>query len=108
MRAIELFGLPPLLLSPQENAFRISIGAPRKFTDMSVPERIEACYQHSALQYLSSRTLTNTTLRERFKLHDKHRNQVTNLIGDAVDAGRIKRKDAGSGKKFAEYLPYWA
>ena len=78
MRAIELFDLPPLLLSPQENAFRISIGAPRKFTDMSVPERIEACYQHSALQYLSSQTLTNTTLRERFKLHDKHRNQVTN------------------------------
>ena len=52
--------------------------------------------------------VTNTTLRERFKLHDKHRNQVTNLIGDAVDAGRIKRKDAGSGKKFAEYIPYWA
>ena len=45
--------------------------------------------------------------RERFKLHDKHRNQITNLIGDAVTGGRIKRKDAGSGKKFAEYLPYW-
>ena len=24
------------------------------------------------------------------------------------EAGRIKRKDAGSGNKFAEYLPYWA
>lgn len=106
--AIELFGLPPLLLSPQENAFRITIGAPRKFVDMSATERIEACYQHAALQYFSSQTLTNTTLRERFKLHDKHRNQVTNLISDAVDAGRIKRKDAGSGKKFAEYVPYWA
>jgi len=53
-------------------------------------------------------TLTNTTLRERFKLHEKQRNQVTNLIGDAVDAGRIKRKDLGAGKKFAEYVPYWA
>ena len=108
VRAIELFGLPPLVLSPQENAFRITIGAPRKFTDMSAAERIEACYQHAALQYLSSQTLTNTTLRERFKLHDKHRNQVTNLISDAVGAGRVKRKDAGSGKKFAEYVPYWA
>jgi ATP-dependent DNA helicase RecG len=38
----------------------------RKFTDMSIPERVEACYQHAALQYLSSQTLTNTTLRERF------------------------------------------
>ena len=74
---------------------------------MSAAERIEACYQHAVLQYLSSQTLTNTTLRERFKLHDKHRNQITNLIGDAVAAGRIKRKDAGAGKKFAEYMLYW-
>jgi hypothetical protein len=71
-------------------------------------ERIEACYQHAVLQYVSSKTLTNTTLRGRFKLHEKQRNQITNLIGDAVEAVRIKRKDAGSGKKFAEYVPYWA
>lgn len=82
--------------------------APRKFSEMSQTERVEACYQHAVLQYLSSNTLTNTTVRERFKLHEKHRNQITNLIGDAVALGRIKRKDAGNGKKFAEYLPYWA
>ena len=105
--SIELFGLPPLLFVPHENTFRVTIGAPKKFTDMAIPERIEACYQHAVLQYLSSQSLTNTTLRERFKLHDKHRNQITNLISDAVDAGRIKRKDVGSGKKFAEYVPYW-
>lgn len=108
VRAIELFGLPPLVFTLQENAFRVSLYAPRKFADMSQTERIEACYQHAVLQYLSSSTLTNTTLRERFKLHEKHRNQITNLIGDAVASGRIKRKDTGSGKKFAEYLPYWA
>ena len=105
--AIELFGLPPLVFTLQENAFRVTLFAPRKFTDMSQVERIEACYQHAVLQYLSSGTLTNSTVRERFKLHEKHRNQITNLIADAVAAGRLKRKDAGSGKKFAEYLPYW-
>lgn len=108
VRAIELFGLPPLLFTLQENAFRVTLFAPRKFSEMSQTERIEACYQHAVLQYLSSSTLTNTTLRVRFKLHEKHRNQITNLIGDAVASGRIKRKDEGNGKKFAEYLPYWA
>jgi ATP-dependent DNA helicase RecG len=108
VRAIELFGLPPLIFTPQENAFRVTLYAPRKFADMSQTERIEASYQHAVLQYLSSNTLTNTSLRNRFKLHEKQRNQITNLIGDAVVAGRIKRKDAGSGNKFAEYLPYWA
>mgnify|MGYP001168480343 CR=1 FL=1 len=97
--AVELFGLPPILFTPMENAFRVTLYAPRKFADMSQSERIEACYQHAVLQYLSSQTLTNTTLRERFKLHDKQRNQITNLIGDAVFAGRIRRKDVGSGNK---------
>lgn len=106
--AIELFGLPPVFFTPLENSFRVTLYAPRKFADMPQVERIEACYQHAVLQYLSSQTLTNTSLRKRFKLHDKQRNQITNLIGDAVAAGRIKRKDAVSGNKFAEYLPYWA
>lgn len=105
--AVELFGLPPILFTLMDNAFRITLYAPRKFSDMSQSERIEACYQHAVLQFLSSQTLTNKTLRERFKLHEKQRNQITNLIGDAVAAGRIKRKDLGSGNKFAEYLPYW-
>jgi len=108
VQAIELFGLPPLHLAPEENAFRVTLGAPRKFTDMSMEERIEAAYQHAVLQYVSSQTLTNTTLRHRFQLHEKNRNQITNLIGEAVEVGRIKRKDAGTGKKFAEYVPYWA
>jgi ATP-dependent DNA helicase RecG len=106
--AAELFGLPPIAFTPGENSFRVTLYAPRKFAEMSQQERIEACYQHAVLHHLSSKTLTNTTLRERFKLHEKQRNQVTNLIGDAVSVGRIKRKDEGSGNKFAEYVPYWA
>lgn len=108
VQSVELFGLPPIVFTPMENSFRVTLYAQRKFAEMAQGERIEACYQHAVLQYLSSQTLTNTTLRERFKLHDKQRNQITNLIGDAVTAGRIKRKDVGSGNKFAEYLPYWA
>jgi len=53
--------------------------------------------------------MTNTTLRERFKLNDKARTQISNLIRDAIDAKRIKRKDdsPSSSTKFVEYLPYW-
>lgn len=108
VNATEVFGLPPLILTPLENAFRVALHAPRPFAEMTEVERIESCYQHAVLKYFSSSTLTNTSLRERFKLHDRHRNQITNLIGNAVAAGRIRRKDVGTGKKFAEYLPYWA
>ena len=105
--AVELFGMPPVVFTPLENAFQVTLYAPRQFADMSQDERIEACYQHAVLQYFSSQTLTNTTLRTRFKVSERQRNQITNLIADAVQAGRIKRSDATSGNKFAEYLPYW-
>jgi ATP-dependent DNA helicase RecG len=106
--AVELFGMPPLRFEPLDYAFRVTLFAPRKFADMSQTERIEACYQHAVLQYFSSQTLTNTSLRTRFKVSERQRNQITNVIGEAVEGGRIKRKDAASGNKFAEYLPYWA
>lgn len=108
VQAIELFGLPPVVFTPVENAFRVTLYAPRKFSNMAQSERIEACYQHAVLQYLSSQTLTNTTLRERFKLHDKQRTIVSNLIAEAIALGRIKRKDPeATSSKFVEYVPYW-
>ena len=106
--AVELFGLPPVAFSILDGAFRVTLYAPRGFAEMGRSERVEACYQHAVLRYLSGTALTNTSLRERFKLSEKQRNTVTNLIGDAVDGGRIKRKDPDAGNKFAEYLPYWA
>lgn len=106
--AIELYGLPPVAFAVLDGAFRVTLYAPRKFADMGKAERMEACYQHAVLRYLSGQTLTNTSLRERLKLNEKQRNTVTNLIGDAIEGGRIKRKDPDAGNKFAEYLPYWA
>lgn len=106
--AIELFGLPPVKFASLDGAFRVTLYAPRKLADMGKAERIEASYQHAVLRFFSGTVMTNTSLRERLKLGERQRNLVTNLIGDAVAAGRIKRKDPDTGNKFAEYLPYWA
>lgn len=107
--AAELFGLPPVAFVQAEKAFKVILYAPRKFADMSQSERIEACYQHAVLKYLASGAMTNTSLRERLKMQERQRTQVSNLIRDAVRAGRIKRKDPDSpSSKFAEYVPYWA
>ena len=107
--SIELFGLPPVVFTPMENAFKVTLYAPKKFDDMTQSERIEACYQHAVLQYLSSQAVTNTTARKRFKLHEKRRTAVSNLLKEAAAKGRIKRKDPdATSTKFAEYVPYWA
>ncbi|MDP2828235.1 MAG: ATP-binding protein [Sulfuricellaceae bacterium] len=106
--SIELFGLPPVVFTPMENAFKVTLYAPKKFADMSQTERIEACYQHAALKFFSNSVMTNTSLRERLKVAEKQRAQISRLIRDALDGGRIKLKDPHSkSSKFTEYLPYW-
>lgn len=107
--SVELYGLPPVAFEQGENHFKVTLFKPRKFAEMAQSERIEACYQHAVLKYFSSGTMTNTSLRERLKMNEKQRTQVSNLIRDALNVGRIKRKDPNSASsKFAEYIPYWA
>lgn len=107
--AIELYGLPPLKFEESENAFKVTLFSPRKFADMSYEERIEACYQHSIIMYFAEGGFKNTSLRKRFGMHDKQAAQISKLINDAIDAGKIKPKDPESiSKKFSVYVPYWA
>lgn len=44
---------------------------PKTFAELTPAERVEACYQHSIIKCFSSGGMTNTSLRERFKMHEK-------------------------------------
>lgn len=107
--AIELYGLPPLKLQEYENAFKATLFAPKTFAQMTESERIEACYQHSIIQYFGNDGMTNATLRLRFKMSDKQAPQISKLFNAALRIGRIKIKNPESdSRKFISYLPYWA
>lgn len=83
--------------------------SPRKFADMTNEERIEACYQHSIIEYYGNGGFNNTSLRKRFGMHDKQAPQISKLIKEAIEVGKIKPKDSDSeSKKFSLYVPYWA
>lgn len=106
--AIELFGLPPLKFEELENAFRVTMYSPKSFAQLTEQERVEACYQHSIIKYLSSGSMNNTSLRERFKMSDKQRSQVSIVIREALALGKIKFRDPeNTAPKFAEYIPSW-
>lgn len=106
---IELYGLPPLKLEELENAFRATLFTPKPFAKLSENERIEACYQHAVIQYLSSGSMNNTSLRERFQMSERQRSQISLVIKNTLDKGKIKPKDPeNSSTKFVEYIPYWA
>lgn len=107
--SLELYGLPPLHFDEGENYFKVILYSPKKFKNMSVNERIEACYQHSIIKYISGKSLTNSSLRERFKMNEKQRPMISKLIKETLAKGKIKLKDPESKSvKYAEYIPYWA
>lgn len=107
--AIELFGLPPLKFEETENSFKVILFAPKQFAEMFQQERIDACYQHCIIQYYGSGGMTNLSLRKRFGMHERQTSQISRLINDAIELGKIKAKDPeNASKKFAMYVPYWA
>ena len=51
----------------------------------------------------------NASLRKRFGMHDKQASQISLLIKDAMESGKITPKDTeNTSKKFTLYVPYWA
>lgn len=82
---------------------------PRSFKKMDRAERIRACYQHCALQWVLRRQMTNQSLRDRFGLSDSSTNTVSQIITAAIEAHLIKLDpNAPTSRKYARYLPIWA
>ncbi len=106
--AIEFYGLPPLKFEELENSFRVTMFSPKTFANLTPAERVEACYQHSIIKYYSTGGMSNASLRERFKMHEKQRPQVSLVIKEALSLGKIKPRDPNNvSTKFAEYIPFW-
>lgn len=107
--AVELFGLPPLKFEDLNGFFKVTMFSPKTFAELSPAERVEAAYQHSILKHYSSSVMTNFSLRERFKMPEKQRSQISIVIREALAQQKIKPKDPqNASTKFAEYVPFWA
>ena len=76
---------------------------------MNKRDRVRACYQHSCLLHVSNKVMTNTTLRERFKISEADYPIASRIIRETVQSTLIKLEDPESkSKKHAKYVPFWA
>jgi ATP-dependent DNA helicase RecG len=106
---IEIFQLPAYDAFIQEKHTKVVLYAYQKFADMDKQDRIRACYQHACLKYVMNEKMTNTTLRERFKIADENAAMVSRIIRDTAQAGLIKEEDPeNNSRKFVKYIPIWA
>jgi predicted HTH transcriptional regulator len=103
---VEIFQLPPPKFQAEEMSMQAILYAPRSFANMSVEERIRACYQHAIIKYLSGDRMKNTTLCERFGIESKNAAQASKVIKDTINAKLIRAADPEHPR--AGYIPAWA
>lgn len=104
----EFHQLPPPIWEKQDGAFRVTLFAPKALRDMDKHEKVHACYLHACLRYVNREPVTNTSLRERFRVEPGNAAIVSRIIRDAIEAGVVKPFEEGQAKKAARYLPWWA
>lgn len=107
--SIEIYGLPPMDFYQGESYFEAKILAPKSFKEMSIEERVRACYQHCCLLFVSNKKMTNSTLRRRFNFKSDDNVIANRVIKASLAAKKIKIGDPDSkARKYTFYVPYWA
>jgi len=106
--SVESYQLPPIRIKVSENRTIVAMESYKTWAEMGKNERIQACYQHACLKYVSNDVTSNQSLRERFRIDDKNYPMISRLLKEAMDAGLIK--DANPDEKSPrnrKYIPYW-
>ena len=75
--------------------------------EWSKEDKLRACYYHACILFVSGQYLTNSTLRKRFEVDDKHNYIVSKIIKDAIEAGSIKPFE-NTAPRYMKYMPFWA
>lgn len=104
----ELYQLPAINVLIQEHRTSITLFAYKKLTSLGKNEKIQACYQHACLKYVSNDKMSNQSLRERLGIENQNSSIASRIIRDTLDAKKIKEDDPESNsKKIKKYIPYW-
>jgi predicted HTH transcriptional regulator len=105
----EVYQLPAPDFQVGVRRTNVAIYGLRSFKSMDRQDRIRACFQHCALQWVIRQRMTNQSLRERFGLSERSSGTVSQIISATVEEGLIKADTTvGESRKFARYVPHWA
>ena len=82
--------------------------AHKTLSAMDKSNRVRACYLHACLRYVTSKQMTNASVRQRFGIADRNAATASHLLGEAVESGMILVRDPEAGTRNRTYLPFWA
>ena len=106
--ACELQQLPAPRIEIYEESTRVTLYSEVQFSNLSIEDRLWACYLHACIKYLNGDYLTNTSLRQRFGLKVSSSGMVSRIIRDAVEKKLIRPFDPDTAPRYMKYIPIWA
>lgn len=105
---IEEMYLPAPAFMASNNSMRVVIFGPKRFSELSKSDKLWACFCHCVVRWIRHDFMTNASLRDRFGLRQEEYQAVSAIIADARKGDRIIPADPDQGKRYAQYIPYWA
>lgn len=109
VKTAEIYQLPAPDFQTGARRTTAIIFGPRPFRSMTQQDRVRACFQHCALQFVLREPMTNQSLRKRFGVTERSSAAISQIISKTVEAGLIKQDiSVGESRKLARYVPHWA
>jgi predicted HTH transcriptional regulator len=104
----EYYQLPAPSFETPESSTRAVLFAHKTLNEMDSADRVRACYLHACLRFVQRDPMTNSSLRERFRIEPQNSAIASRIIAESISKGWIKAYDPEQGKKYAKYVPFWA
>ncbi len=101
--SIALYQLPAPSFEKYDNFTKVTLYSHKNLKEMTLDDKIRACFQHCVLKYIEKSRMTNATLRERLGIGEKNYPTASAIIKATTEKGLIKESE-----KPKEYIPSWA
>ena len=100
--------LPAPLAETVGGNTRVVLFAPRPLSEMDKKARVRAIYLHACLRHVEHEYVTNSSVRQRFKIAAHNRAKASRFIKEAMEEGLIVLDDPKAAPKLRRYVPSWA
>lgn len=108
LASIEKYQLPAIKYRVSDIRTTIILTEYKTWGDTTKEERVQACYQHACLKYLSNEMLTNKSFRERMGVPEKNYTAISGVIKETLERGLIKvGTPEGTNRRDIAYIPVW-
>lgn len=108
VEAIEKYQLPAIKYRVTDIRTTIILNEYRDWSETTREERVQACYQHACLKYLSNEMMTNKSFRIRMGVNEKNYSSISGVIKETIERGLIKvGTPEGTNRRDIAYIPAW-